>query len=163
MVDDTQNSLIKLGPAQDLSGVKENMRYQPKKTLKLRGLSLPVKQTKKDQLKKFAQEPIRFPTKVKESSKKRQKSMIVITERFLNTKGTENMMDEHQVDHSIGKRHSNVSTSVGRSYARTVSKNRNISGHFEPYRNKSETNRYKSPFLATFDDTTPQKVASSKY
>ena len=97
MVDDTEDGKVNLGPKEKLNQNQENRRYSKNEVPKQRGLSLPVRRTRTDLIKLVNQEPIRFPSKEKKR-RERKKSMIIITERFLNTKGTENLIKENEID-----------------------------------------------------------------
>lgn len=158
------------GPTSDKK-VKENLRYSKSKvkisfkSSKSRGVSLPLRRTKQDLIKKFNEEKIASPAE-KKQERKRKKSMIVITERFFNTKGSQYLIRDDKLTHDLCKRVSDASTADCRSGYQNSSKRatsqkyRKLTG-FNPYEDQGSVTKGKrsnSSFLDDIGDTTPQKL-----
>lgn len=122
----------------------------------MRGVSLPTKRTKEDLIKRLNQEKLKTRIEDIEEVKhtqKREKSMIVITEKFFNTKGSKHFISDDKLTHDMCKRASDVSTADCKSAHQG----------FNPYDDQGSRKRAKSnSYLDNIDDMTPQKLTFTK-
>jgi hypothetical protein len=138
-----------------ISSSCSNSRVSSKEPTPKRGLSLPTKRTKEALIKKFNQEKRREPSVDVNQKKERKKSMIVITERFFNTKGSRPFISDKKLTNGIYKKVSELSTTDCKSAHRGCNPYEDLT-HAKSHKQVSDS------YLEHIDDMTPQKLDFTK-
>ena len=152
------------------SQVKENLRYQAQESTDShvsipftpiatpkRPTSLPPKRTKEDLIKLLNQEKLKVPAVEQENKRERKKSLIVITEKFFNTKGSKPLIPEDKIHNDVQKRVSEISTADCKSAQRRENANPYEDNSYLKRRCRSSKPTVNS-YLDNLDDMTPQKL-----
>jgi hypothetical protein len=103
----------------------------------------------------FNQEKRKEPIEDTKQKKERKKSMIVITDRFFNTKGSRHFISDEKLGNGIYKRISELSTTDCKSVHR---------GHnpYEDLTRPKSNKQISDSYLENLDDMTPQKLNFTK-
>ncbi|CAI2363673.1 unnamed protein product [Moneuplotes crassus] len=162
---------IKERSSSQTSAKKHNLRYQRDEKVdskfgtpdcigedSKRGSSVPAK-SKENLIKLLNEEKLVSLEQAKEEKKERKRSLIVISERFLNTKGSKPFIPENKITNGVYKKVSEISTDC-----KSVHRGCNPYDDqcFTKKRCRSSNPTNHSNFLDNLDDMTPQKLDFTK-